>query len=164
MNGVSLSSMGATLVSGAYSALLMPPALKDFVENDDPLKDGTDVIVPGADDEDDTSVPRVKERDVTLTFLIKGENATDFMAKYAAFVAQLHKGAIVLGVPDLGRYFHLLFSSCTQFNNYLLNACKMAVKFREPNPCNNTNPYPDNSDNSDITTDEFGISWYNKLL
>ena len=166
MNGVPLSSMGVTLVSGAYSALLMPAALKDFVENNDPLKDGTDVIVPGTDDEDDTSVPRVKERDVTLTFLIQGENATDFMVKYAAFVAELHKGAIVLHVPDLGRYFHLLFSNCTQFN-YLLNACKLAVKFREPNPHNNTNPYPESPehpDDSNITTDEFGISWYNKLL
>ena len=164
MNGVPLSSMGVTLVSGAYSALLMPAALKDFVENNDPLKDGTDVIVPGTDGEDDTSVPRVKERDVTLTFLIQGENATDFMAKYAAFVAELHKGTVVLHVPDLGRYFHLLFSNCTQFNNYLLNACNLAVKFREPNPRNNTNPHPDSPDNSDITTDEFGISWYKKRL
>lgn len=134
INGLPLSSMGATLVSGAYSALLTPPALKDFVENDAPLKDGTDVIVPGTEDEDDASIPRVKERDVTLTFLIQGKDSGDFMAKYDAFVAELYKGAVVLGVPDLGRYFHLLYGSCTQFDNYLLNACKVAVKFREPNP------------------------------
>ena len=36
-----LSDFGATLLTGAYAALLTPPALKDFVENDDPLKNGT---------------------------------------------------------------------------------------------------------------------------
>lgn len=137
MNGVSLSAMGVTLLEGAYSALMAPASLKDFVQNDDPLKDGTDVIIPGIDDEDNTNVPRVKERDVTLTFLIQGENATDFMAKYAAFVAELHKGTVVFHIPDLERHFHFLFSNCTQFDNYRLNACKIAVKFREPNPRNN---------------------------
>ena len=55
-----LSDFGATLLTGAYAALLTPPALKDFVENDDPLKNGTEIIVP--------ETPMVKERDVTLTF------------------------------------------------------------------------------------------------
>lgn len=126
MNGVTLDSMGAVLLSGAYAALLAPPSLKEFVENDDPLRDGTDVIVPGT--------VCVKERDVTLTFLIRGTSQVAFFANYAAFVAQLHKGAVELVVPRLGRNFHLLYSNSTQFDNYLLRACKVAVKFREPNP------------------------------
>ncbi|MDE5906902.1 MAG: hypothetical protein K2G66_04670 [Alistipes sp.] len=159
INGNLLSTMGATLLSGGYSALMTPAPLKDFVENDDPLKDGVDVIVADA--------PRVKERDVTLTFLIQGADAADFMAKYAAFVAELHKGTVVLEVPDLGSCFHLLFGSCTQFDNYRLHACKVAVKFREPNPRNRTSPYletPEIPDDADTTTDEWGISWYKKLF
>ena len=125
-----LSDFGATLLTGAYAALLTPPALKDFVENDDPLKNGTEIIVP--------ETPMVKERDVTLTFLIKGSNSSSFFSNYNAFIAELHKGTVVISVPDLGRSFHLLYSNSTQFENYQLNACKLAVKFREPNPANRT--------------------------
>ena len=134
INGVSLASMGTTLLSGAYSALLTPPALKDFVENNDPLKDGTEVIVPGTDGKDDTSTPKIKERDVTLTFLIQGDSETAFLDNYNAFVAMLHRGMINLYIPELERNFSLIYRNSTQFANYMLNACKLAVKFREPNP------------------------------
>lgn len=138
INGVSLASMGTTLLSGAYSALLTPPALKDFVENNDPLKDGTEVIVPGTDGENDTSTPKLKERDVTLTFLIQGDSDSEFFDNYKAFVAILHRGMITLSIPELNRNFSLIYSSSTQFANYMLNACKLAVKFREPNPISNS--------------------------
>lgn len=136
INGVVLSAIGATLLSGSYASLLTPAPLKDFVENDDPLKDGTDVIVPGTNGEDDTTIPKVKERDVTLTFLIQGATKSTFLANYSVFVAQLHKGAVTLTVPELNATYHLLYSNSTQFDNYRLNACKLAVKFREPNPAN----------------------------
>lgn len=130
INKKPLSDLGADLLSGAYAALLSPPALKDFVENDDPLKNGTEVLVP--------VTPVVKERDVTLTFLIKGSDKSSFFTNYNNFIAELKKGLIVLSVPDLGRSFRLLYSNSTQFENYRLNACKLAVKFREPNPANQT--------------------------
>ncbi len=136
MNGIALSTMGSTLLSGSYASLLTPAPLKDFVENDDPLKDGIDVIVPGTNGEDDTTTPKVKDRDVTLTFLIQGATKSAFLANYSAFVAQLHKGAVILTVPELNATYHLLYSNSTQFDNYRLNACKLAVKFREPNPAN----------------------------
>lgn len=134
INGVPLASMGTTLLSGAYKELLTPPALKDFVENNDPLKNGTDVIVPGTDGEDDTSTPKLKERDVTLTFLIQGDSDSSFFDNYNAFVAMLNKGIINLSIPELNRNFGLIYRNSTQFANYMLNACKLAVKFREPNP------------------------------
>lgn len=131
INGKLLSTMGVTLLSGAYSALMAPAPLKDFVENDDPLKDGTDVLSPinGG-----TLRPRIKERDITLTFLIQGESEPDFIRNYTDFVNTLHEGDIVLFVDDLRKYFYLIYRNCTQFDNYRLNACKLAVKFREPRP------------------------------
>lgn len=134
LNGIALSTMGTTLLSGSYASLLTPAPLKDFVENDDPLKDGTDVIVPGT--EGDLTTPKIKERDVTLTFLIQGVTKSDFLSNYSAFVAQLHKGAVDLTITELNSTYHLLYSNSTQFDNYRLNACKIAVKFREPNPSN----------------------------
>lgn len=136
INGTPLSELGVTLLAGAYAALLTPTTLKDFVENNDPLKDGTDVVVPGDSGNYDLSVSRVEERDVTLTFLIEGAGSETFLANYAVFIAQLYKGWVVLRVPALNATYRLLYSNSTRFDNYRLNACKIAVKFREPNPNN----------------------------
>ena len=130
LNGKTLADFGATLLADAYSALMTPAPLKDFLENDDRSKDGTDVLVNN---------PRKAERDVTLTFLITGNNTTNYLAHYDAFIAELHKGQITLYIGDLNQTFRLLFSNATQFENWRLNACKIAVKFREPNPANRSN-------------------------
>lgn len=131
INRIPLRSIGVTMLAGAYSALLTPAPLKDYVKNDDPTKPGTDVLVDN---------PVVSERDVTLTFLIEGTNRESFLSNYNAFVSELHKGEVVLYVPDLNLFFHLLYSNSTQFENYRLNACKLAVKFNEPNPSNRRSP------------------------
>lgn len=132
INGILLSEMGASLQNGGYAALMMPAPLKDFVENDDPLKNGTEVIT----EVDGVSVAVLRERDVTLVFLIQGKTREDFLSKYSAFVGILQKGAVVLNVPDLRQTYHLIYSNATQYDNYLLKACRLAVKFREPNPAN----------------------------
>lgn len=133
INGTDISTMGVSLEKGSYAALLLPAALKGFVENNDPTKHGTEVLTHKADG---TSLARIAERDVTLTFLIMGDNEADFMAKYADFVELLHGGNIKLYISDLGRTFRLIYSNSTQYDNYRLKACKLAVKFREPNPTN----------------------------
>lgn len=127
INRIPLRSIGVTLLAGAYSALLTPPPLKDFVKNEDPTKPGTDVLVNN---------PVVSERDITLTFLIEGADRYSFLSNYKAFVSELQKGKVALYVPDLNWHFHLLYTNSTQFENYRLNACKIAVKFNEPNPAN----------------------------
>lgn len=133
INGIAISEMGVSLDRGSYAALLTPAGLKDFVENNDPTKDGTEVLTHK---KDGTPLARVAERDVTLTFQIIGENKADFMSKYANFVGILNSGTINLYVSDLERTFHLIYRNSTQYNNYQLKACKLAVKFREPNPTN----------------------------
>ena len=133
MNGKSLESMGATLLSGAYSELMKPAPLKDYIENDDPLVHGVQVLVHTEGENEDPH-PFVDEREVTLTFLIEGSSESDFMSKYSSFVAELHRGKVDLYVSELGETFKLFYLNCTQYDNYRLNACKMAIKFREPNP------------------------------
>lgn len=133
INGQALASMGVTLLNGSYANLLLPASLKDFVENDDPRKHGTQVITH---DSKGDPVAVIKERDVTLTFAIRGSDRASFLANYAAFVGMLHQGSVTLYVPDLERYFHLIYSSSTQYDNYRMTACTMSVKFREPNPAN----------------------------
>lgn len=125
--------MGVHLEKGAYAALLTPAPLKDFIENNDPTKNGTEVLTHKANGE---SLARVAEREVTLTFLINGDNEADFLAKYQAFVNLLNDGKITLYIEDLQRTFTLIYANATQYDNYRLKACKLAVKFREPNPSN----------------------------
>ena len=133
INGTDITTLGVSLEKGSYAALLLPAPLKEFVENEDPTKHGTEVLTKKSDG---TSLARISERDVTLTFLITGESQADFMTKYATFTALLQGGDINLYVPDLERTFRLIYSSSTQYDNFRLKACKLAVKFREPNPAN----------------------------
>lgn len=133
INDTNISTLGVSLEKGSYAALLLPAPLKEFVENNDPTKDGTEVLTHKADG---TPLARIAEREITLTFLITGDNEDDFMAKYADFVALLHGGNINLYISDLDRTFRLIYSNATQYDNYRLKACKLAVKFREPNPSN----------------------------
>lgn len=131
INDIPISSLGVSLEKGSYAALLTPAGLKDFIDNNDPTKDGTEVLTKKADG---TSLARIAERDIQLTFLIIGDDVADFMAKYTNFVAMLHGGDINLYVPELNSTFRLIYRNSTKFDNYRLKACKLAVKFREPNP------------------------------
>lgn len=130
INDTALSEYGAIMLAGSYASLLTPPQLKEWVSNDDPRKNGTDYIVP-----DDIVV---QERTVNLLFGISANTQSDFLSKYNAFVSLLQSGMIALYVPDIGRYYHLRFESCTSFNNYSLKACRLAVRFIEPNPTKTT--------------------------
>lgn len=128
INGMPLSSMGVMLVNNPNAALLAPAPVKEVIQNDDPKKNGVQLLP--------TNPLIVNEREVTLTFLIRGSSDSDFLAKYTSFVQMLMSGIITLYVPDLNSYYRLLYSSSTQFENYRLNGCKLAVKFREPDPTN----------------------------
>ena len=44
INGYDAYAMGITMGSGFIASLRAPASLKDFVENDDPKKDGKQVI------------------------------------------------------------------------------------------------------------------------
>lgn len=130
---MAISAMGVSLDKGSYAALLTPAGLKDFIENNDLTKHGTEVLTHK---KDGTSLARVAEREVAITFTIVGENQADFISKYTNFVSILNNGVIDLYIPDLESTFHLIYRNSTQYNNYQLRACKLAVKFREPNPTN----------------------------
>lgn len=128
INGTALADMGVILLQGAYAELMAPAETKDFVENDDPTKHGVEI--------DTLLSPKLKKRDVTLRFLVKGNSEEDFLTKYHVFLDLLYSGHIELEVPDLGACFRLIYRAKTKYANYRLNACEMAVKFTEPDPTN----------------------------
>lgn len=126
LNGRPLNEYGVMMLAGSYNSLLTPPQLKEWVTNIPIDADGTEYIEP------ETSY--VQERSVSLIFGIKGETRADFLDKYQQFIDVLQSGIIDLYVPDLGRYYYLKYEGCTTFDHYNLTACKIAVKFTEPNP------------------------------
>lgn len=128
INGTALADMGVILLRGAYAELMAPVETKNYVENDDPTKHGVEI---------DTLIsPKLKKREVTLSFFVKGTSEADFISKYNAFLEVLYSGYIELVVPDLSACFRLIYRANTKYANYRLNACEVAVKFTEPDPTN----------------------------
>lgn len=128
INDTPLSTFGAIMLSGSYEALLTPADIKDYVSNDDPSKNGTDYSV------DLDYEPKVKERQVTLLFGIKGRDMANFMMAKDTFIRTVQDGMVKLYVPEMGRTFFLLYETCTSFNYHYPNACDIAVRFIEPDP------------------------------
>ena len=128
INNIPLSQYGAILMAGAYAELLKPAEVKPGASNNDPRKNGTEYI--------ERPAPKVQERTLSLVFGINGNNEDDFLAKYNAFVALLQTEFLELYVPRLSKTFRLKYEACTQFDNFNLRGCKIAVKFTEPNPAN----------------------------
>lgn len=127
INGVALATYGATLLNGGFAELLMPAAKKEYITNDSPLKNGVEMA---------SFAPKIKDREVTLTFVIEGKTQADFLTKKKNFLAEIMDDEVVLYVPALGEYYHLYYLSCTSYDNHRLKGCKLAIKFKEPNPTN----------------------------
>lgn len=119
---------GATLLAGSYAELLKPADTKEWVSNENPRENGTAYLPP-------TEV-LLAERSVSLTFCINGDDTSDFLSKYTGFIDLLKSGPLSLYVPDLDRYYRLIYQGGTSFDQFELTTCKIAVKFIEPNPAN----------------------------
>lgn len=139
LNDELLSAYGASLLEGSYISLLTPAGIKEWVSNDPIDGDGVDYIVP-TDTEDNIDV-KVAERNLTLTFLVKGNDEADFLNKYNTLLGVLQRGMVTLYVPDLNRTYTLKYVGCSPFDMFNLLSCKLAVKFTEPKPVNYSAEY-----------------------
>ncbi len=83
------STWGAELMDGALEAILTPPPVKDYIENDSRLEHGIQI----------TSSPEIckmDSRELTLPFFITGNSQSDYLDKYSSFVSELVKGKTLL--------------------------------------------------------------------
>ena len=127
INGRDIRSFGATLLEGAYGELLKPANLKALASNDDPNKDGVEYITP-------KTTPKLEEATRNIVFLVQGDTPEQFIANYEAFLLYVQSPVIDLYVERLARHYFFKFDSCTTFENFALKACKIAIRFTEPNP------------------------------
>ena len=129
INGSDAYAIGIAMGDDFLGNILSPSSLKSFVENDDPTKNGKEVIYP--------QTPKLASRDLTLTFTIFGNTTTEHLTNYKNFIALLQKGEISLSIPALGtEVYHLTYVGDS--GSYMIEADRLAsrltVKFNEPNP------------------------------
>lgn len=129
INDKLLSAYGAEMLAGSYNSLLKPAQLKPWVSNEPINGNGVQYITPGPGEE-----VFVAERQVDLIFSVIGDTKEAFLANYRNFIALLQSGMLDFHIPDLGRHYYLKYENCTSFDHIALLACKVAVKFSEPNP------------------------------
>lgn len=123
INGTDAYTMwGAVLEDGSYEKLLSGDAMKDYTINQSRSLDGVEVLIKN---------PRMKERTITLTFLLIG---TSFLSQFSAFLETLQSGLIHLNVPELNKTYKLIYEANTSVTQIRLTMGKVSVKFLEPKP------------------------------
>ena len=128
INNTDAATYGVRMGNGFIDSLDLPCPLKEPITNSSRLEHGTR----------STMLPKMAQRDVTLTFVIRGSSAEDFKTKKAAFLALLMGNPVTINVPFIGTaVYTLTYRSSTEYAHSLTGKmCKLAVKFTEYNPGN----------------------------
>ena len=127
-----LTEWGVRMGDGFLDAINGYYPLKDYITNNDRLADG----IQYAD-----VIPKVNERNLTLTFTMEGINASDFTTKNHKFIEELRKGDVIILIPeDSPNVYHLKYTgrNCTFARNTDRTFAKIGLSFIEPNPTNRT--------------------------
>ena len=124
------STWGVRVGDGFLDTIGAPSPMKEYIENKSRLEHGKRVIVGS---------PKLDEREVTLTFTIKGKSKSDYQTKKKSFFDELYKGKVDIQIPENGNeVYHLLYlgKSITYAQSLGRTFGKLSAKFSEPNPAN----------------------------
>ena len=120
---------GLSFEDGAYSALLTPAPMKEYVENKSRLRHGKTVMAEHT---------KIDERSLTLPFHITASSENDFLTKYGNFCSEvLAQGVFSVRTkfqPTVG--YRLVYDSCTQFRQFMNRMAVFSLKATEPDPTN----------------------------
>ena len=125
------TEFGMSFEGRARVALLTPPALKDPIVNKSRVEHGTRYITGNS--------PKVEERSLDLAFHIVAASEADFLYKYEGLCRELEGEELTLVTrqkPDT--YYHLIYRSCTQYEEYNGTMAKFVLRVIEPNPKDRT--------------------------
>lgn len=122
---------GIMMDDTSLSALMTPPANKDFPKNSSRLESGTRYI---------TTAPKLKERDVTLSLQFYAPTKAAFLANYNAFCNNvLASGVLNISTKyQSGVTYYFIYNSCSQYRQFLFKVAKFSLKLTEYNPENRT--------------------------
>lgn len=128
---------GIMMDDTSLSALMTPPAIKDFPKNSSRLESGTRYI---------TLNPKLKERDVTLALQFVAETKAEFLANYNDFCQNvLATGKLNIRTMYNDVTYYLVYNSCTQYRQFLFKVAKFSLRLTEYNPENRTSGTPSNN-------------------
>lgn len=129
INGVDAYLMyGVRMGDGFMSALKASAPLKDYVTNENALKDGVDYC---------SEIPKLDEREMTLPFTIEGDTVADYDSHYDNFLNVLQRGDVTIQVPlRSSAVYHLKYTGkqITYSENLQGTFSKFSAKFKEPDP------------------------------
>lgn len=110
------------------SALMTPAPMKSYPTNESRLEVGKRYF---------TSRVKQNERTLNLTFQLLAHHKDTFFARYASFCEELGKGTLTIETTlQEGVKYHLLYTKCTQFQQFDGRAGKFVLSVTEPDPSN----------------------------
>lgn len=127
INGLdAYTTWGITMDTQSLSALMTPPALKERVESQSRLADGSRLV--GA-------APRLAARQLTLTLNLTARTEEQFFARYASFCRELATGRLTIRTTyQRGVTYRTAYVSCAQFTQFMRGMAKFSLKLTEPDP------------------------------
>lgn len=128
------TTWGIQMDDSSLSALMTPPANKDFPKNSSRLESGTRYIALN---------PKRKEREVTLSLQFVAATKEQFLANYDAFCQNvLATGKVNISTKyQSGVTYYFIYNSCTQYRQFLFKVAKFSLRMTEYNPDDRTDGY-----------------------
>ena len=122
------ANYGVVMGAGFIDALEAPLTLKEFVENDSRLKDGTQVIVN----------KKIAKRTVTLSFNIHGSTMREYLTNKKAFENIIYEGHVTIQIVGRNEVYRLIYTgkSVTYKHSYNNKFGIVTMQFVEPDPTN----------------------------
>ena len=135
IDGKELTSIGVYMGDGFLDALLTPPTLKEFAQNDARTKDGVQLLF---------TPPKVAAREVTLPFIVCGDTPLERAQNMSNFLKLLRNIPIGLYAPKVSsdECYWLAYTgkSVTFSIDLSRTASKFSGRFNEYNPTYRTLP------------------------
>lgn len=120
------TTWGISMDDTSLSALMTPPPVKAYIENNDRAEHGKTIIT--------TSV-YVDSRDLNLQLNLTAKNEQEFFNRYASFCDELAKGMLDIESSfQADVVYHCIYISCSQFSQFMRGIGKFSLKLTEPNP------------------------------
>lgn len=122
------TTWGVRMGDGFLDIIGSSAPMKEYIENKSRLEHGKQVII---------NVPKLDEREITLSFTIEGSSQSDYQVKKRAFFDELYKGKVDIQVPaNSSEIYHLIYlgKSVTYAQSLDRTFGKCSMKFNEPNP------------------------------
>lgn len=121
---------GVTMDDTSLSALMTPPSVKAYIENNDRTEHGKRVIIDNV---------RIDSRDITLQLNLTARSEEEFFSRYSSFCDELSKGILDIETSyQKGIVYHCIYQSCSQFSQFMRGIGKFTLKIAEFNPKNRT--------------------------